>query len=772
MTGAISQLTSVLGRSSDLTEVFRTAVAGLRSTLGADLVGIASLGERAENLVIEDAAGLPPEFVQALSSLPILHSPLFRRVMDDKLPVCLPVAQHPGPQRAVFESAGIRHLAMAPLLSRGLVLGALGVGRRAERPFQKAELDVLGTIGGLVGLALGETAAYREAETRAQTQAELRLSHERLELLARATSDALWDWDAASDRVWRGPAIETLFGHSPAEAGDSPDWWADHLHPEDRERVLALRDRIRQSGTNSWFAEYRFRRKDGSYSVVRDRAHVTRDASGRAVRMTGSMMDVTRERAAQEALRAAREELERRVIERTSELVAANTSLQHEIAERERVEHALREQVRLASFAAGIGAALTGADDLDEALHRCTEAMVRHLDAGLAHIWIVEPGNETPVLRASAGLAIEGELRPCHAISAIAQARRAHVTQSILHDPLTRDAHWATKRGLVAFAGYPLSVEDQVLGVMALLSPRPFPEATLNALSGVASQLALGLTRKIAADALRTTHADLGRRVQERTAALLEEIAERKRAEDDLRGSREQLRQLAAKLERVREEERTRIAREIHDELGQALTAVKLDVSSLKRLYQRKGSRRTVKPTHQDAIQERLQTMAGLVDQTVQIVRRISTELRPAVLDSLGLAAAIEWLAQDFERRTDIRCVFRSTLDEEAIPREVATAAFRILQETLTNVVRHAEAGWVAVNLGLDDKALLALDITDDGKGISKEALGSPKSIGLAGMRERALLLGGNVQVEGRPGQGTSVRVRLPVSRHKEGGTQ
>lgn len=770
MTGAIAQLASVLGRSSDLAEVFRTAMAGARSALGADLVGIASLGEQAENLVIEDAGGLSPEFIRELRALPLLDSPLFHQTAESKAPASLPVAQLPATERALFEAAGIRHLAMAPLLSRGLVLGALGVGRRADRAFEGSELEILSTIGSLVGLALEKIAAYQEAQARSQAEAELRSSHERLELLARATSDALWDWHAATDLVWRSQGLTTLFGYSLEEAGASPDWWADKLHAEDRERVLRLLEETQQSGTDSWLAEYRFRRKDGSHAIVRDRGYVVRDASGRAIRMTGSMMDVTRERLAQEALKTAREELEKRVVERTSELVTANTSLQHQIAERERVEQALREQVRLASFAAGIGAALTQAESLDEALRRCTEAMVRHLDAALAHIWIVEQEGSRPVLRASAGLPIEQDVPPPHAISAIAQARRPHVTQSIPDDPLTRDAKWAVSLGLVAFAGYPLWVEDQVVGVMTLLSQRPFPETTLNALSGVASQLALGLTRKIAADALHATHGDLERRVQQRTAALLEEIAERRRAEEELRESREQLRQLAAKLERVREEERTRIAREIHDELGQALTALKLDLSSLKRLGRLKSSRQQSKKATQDALLERLDAMSGLLDQTVQTVRRISTELRPAVLDSLGLAAAIEWQAQDFERRTDIRCVFRSTLEEETIPREVATAAFRILQETLTNVARHAEAGWVAVNLSLEDKALLALDVTDDGKGISKEASSSPKSIGLAGMRERALLLGGNVQVEGRSGQGTTVRLRLPVSRPKEGG--
>lgn len=766
MTGALEQLATALGRSTSLQDVVRVAVEETRVALRADVVGMARLQEESDPALA--GSHVSSLFLARIPSLPLVEVPWLREVIRRQGPVALPTAHHPEIQ-TLLATEGILHLAMAPVLSGGRIVGALGAARREDRAFDSGDLETLGGIGRLLGLALEKAGAHEQAQASTEAQEDARLAHERLTLVTRATNDALWDWDCKTDSVWRSLGVESLFGYSVEEAGSDPRWWEERLHPEDRERILAHRDAIKLGGSDLWEHEYRFCRKDGQYALVRDRGYVMRDASGRAVRMTGSMMDVTRERAAEEALRAVREDLEKRVQERTAELVAANASLQKEIAERERAEEAVREQLRLASFAAGIGAALSQAESLDDALRRCAEAMARHLDAALARIWLLDGLDADPILRASAGILPDLSGPPCHAISAIARAQRPHITASMENDPLTCDTRWILKLGLHAFAGYPLVVEDQVVGVMALFADKPFAEASLNALLGVATQIALGITRKVAADALRTTHMDLERRVHERTAALREEIAERKRAEQGLMESQDQLRQLAAKLERVREEERTRIAREIHDELGQALAALKLDLSSLKRVAPPGAAPTKGRRARRTALDERVEAMAGLVDRTVQIVRRISAELRPAVLDSLGLAAAMEWQAQEFERRTDIRCVFRSTLDDEAIPREVATATFRILQETLANVARHAEAGWVAVNLGFDEKGLLALDVTDDGKGITEEALSSTKSAGLAGMRERALLLGGGVQIEGRPGQGTTVRLHLPITRPKEG---
>ncbi|MBE7474157.1 MAG: histidine kinase [Anaerolineae bacterium] len=236
------------------------------------------------------------------------------------------------------------------------------------------------------------------------------------------------------------------------------------------------------------------------------------------------------------------------------------------------------------------------------------------------------------------------------------------------------------------------------------------------------------------------------------------DITERVRAEAMLHESErlarltEQLRELSARLQSVREEERTRISRAIHDELGQTLTGLKMDVAWLQ------GHLEPPQP----ALLAKMQAMSGLIDTTIQTVRRISTELRPGILD-LGLVATIEWQLQEFQTRTGIETHLISAPEETTLDDDRSTAVYRIFQEILTNVVRHAEATQVEVTLE-ETAAFLTLQVRDNGRGITASEIDNPKSIGLLGMQERARLRGGEVHLSGSPGRGTTVTVRLPLT--------
>ena len=231
-----------------------------------------------------------------------------------------------------------------------------------------------------------------------------------------------------------------------------------------------------------------------------------------------------------------------------------------------------------------------------------------------------------------------------------------------------------------------------------------------------------------------------------------EQRAERRKEQQKLRESHEQLHTLSTYLQHVRERERTRIAREVHDVLGQALTGLKLQLTWLTNRLPRK-SRRLHRKAHE---------MAGYIDETIETVRRIATELRPGVLDNAGLSAALEWQASQFEQRTGIRCRVKSDVKETFFNQDLNTAFFRIFQEALTNITRHSGATAVEVELSKENGSLV-LEINDNGRGVSEAEVQNTRSIGLLGMRERASLLHGELHVSGRPGRGTTVRVRIPV---------
>ena len=240
------------------------------------------------------------------------------------------------------------------------------------------------------------------------------------------------------------------------------------------------------------------------------------------------------------------------------------------------------------------------------------------------------------------------------------------------------------------------------------------------------------------------------------------ERAERRRTQEQLRESHEQLRALSVYLQHVREEERTRIAREVHDELGQALTGCKLDLSLLANKL----------PVHLPELKEKAKALSAHMDATIQTVRRIATELRPGILDHLGLIAALEWQANEFQTRTGIKCDVRTDLHEPVLTPDLATTFFRIFQETLTNIIRHAGATHVLVHLK-EVAGRIILEVKDNGRGISLEEISNTRSMGLLGMKERAALLGGTFKIcPAHTGKGTLASVSIPlrplsVARHE-----
>jgi len=259
--------------------------------------------------------------------------------------------------------------------------------------------------------------------------------------------------------------------------------------------------------------------------------------------------------------------------------------------------------------------------------------------------------------------------------------------------------------------------------------------------------------RKDGADILcRMRAARIGDRLIEgRIVITYEDITEQKRAAQELERSREQLRNLSTYLQSVREKESTRIAREIHDELGQSLTALQMDISWLAGQL----------PAKNTTLIDKANRMTRLVDATIDSVHRIITELRPIILDDLGLSAAMEWQAEEFQNRSGIRCEM-AVDDVDSIEKDLSTTLFRIFQETLTNVARHSGATTVRVHLKREGNQL-CLVVADNGRGITRQQIEDPGSFGIMGIRERVNLWGGSVRITGKAKRGTTITVLIPV---------
>jgi signal transduction histidine kinase len=234
--------------------------------------------------------------------------------------------------------------------------------------------------------------------------------------------------------------------------------------------------------------------------------------------------------------------------------------------------------------------------------------------------------------------------------------------------------------------------------------------------------------------------------------ARADETRARKLAEERLQGAEAQLRSLATRLNSIRDEERIRIAREIHDELGQVLTSLKMDVACLEKQF----------CDERHPARARTERMRRLIDSTVHLVQRISTGMRPEILDELGLVAALRWQAREFEKHTGIRCRPRLPARHLVLDAELSTAVFRAFQEILTNVARHARANSVKACLDASSGRLL-LEVADDGIGILEDRIRHRDSLGLLGMRERAQSLGGQLTISCKPGGGTMVTVNIPL---------
>jgi PAS domain S-box-containing protein len=639
---------------------------------------------------------------------------------------------------------------------------------------QDADGRLIGTGGiahDITPLKLAET-ARREAE-------------DRLKMAEEAAGIGIWDWSLSSGAATCSEQYFRIYGLPASETAMSAADWLSRVHPEDRDRVEAYTQNLLR-GTGRGESEFRIVWPDGSVHWIVSKARMYPDAAGEAAHVIGVNLDVTQLREAE----LGRRESEQRYSDlfRTMSqgvmyldggglIFSANPAADkllgvsiEEMRGRRRSECHIR-----ATNWAGVP---ISADEFPSMVALRTGAEIHDV---VLRVWNVQTGAPHWISTDAIPRFRPGETKPYEVqviyhdftaqVEAMGRLRASEERCRLLIE------HGMEVIGVIdaagAFTYVSPSVErvfgylpDLLIGINALeyVHPDDLPvvqeslPGVLHAPPAAAVTLQLrmrhrdGTWRNVESTAANCLHVEGLRGI----VVNLRDVSERVRYEEQLRISHDQVRQLAARVESAREEERGRISREVHDEFGQMLSVLKLDLENLAVQH------RPRKAEPRGDFDARVAAMLRAIDLSANTVRRIAAELRPAVFEDLGLAAALNWQLQEFESRTGIPCRRRGIRQDPGLAAVPALAVFRIFQEILTNVVRHANATTLEV-VAHPGPDWFTLRVSDNGKGFDPKSLSPSHSLGLLGMRERAAMLGGTIEWSARRKGGTTVTLRLPL---------
>lgn len=611
----------------------------------------------------------------------------------------------------------------------------------------------------------------RDVTERIQAEKELKQSNSRFQRITSTTNDAVWEWNLENNTLWCNEMHQQLYGLTMEDPVPIKAEWVSRIHPEDRFRILKMQDDALASDTNVFISEYRFRAGKGiGYRYIFDRCYINRNTEGEPILMTGSMMDITERKLAEEKIIHSNERFE--LIAKTTNDAVWETDLETGVSwgnEMHQMMYGLTLENEIPNF-----------EDWEMHLHPDDrDWVVKSLHEALAstdNTWITEyrflkSSGEIVTIYDRTYIVRNKEGKPVRMMGSMMDiTERKKVEDALLQseekyrtlvEQATDGIFIADHTGkfvIVNSAAVKLSkyTEEELanLTIYDLADPEeiktnPFRFEEMKSEQGARSErklkrkdgsiLDIEINAKFLSDG--------------RFLAFIRDITERKKAEDELNSSYKAIRKLTSHLQNAREEERTHIAREIHDELGQQLTVLKMDVSWLNK---------KIKQLENQQLNDKATEIVQMLNDTVNTVRRISSDLRPVLLDDLGLAAAIEWHLMEFGKRSGIKTEFFTLESAIEIPRAIATGLFRIYQESITNIARHSEATEVMVELFVEDK-VVTMAISDNGKGFDVTNIGRKKTLGVLGMQERTVMMGGTFRIKRNPAKGMKVEVQVPV---------
>lgn len=611
----------------------------------------------------------------------------------------------------------------------------------------------------------------RDVTERINSEKELQRSSSRFQRITSTTNDAVWEWDLHTNNLWCNEMHQQLYGLTMQDPVPVKAEWVSRIHPEDRYAILKMQDDALASDTNVFISEYRFRTGKGSeYKYIFDRCYITRNEQNVPILMTGSMMDITERRVAEEKIFHSNQRFE--LIANTTNDAVWETNLETGVSwgnEMHQKMYGLTLENEIPDFEQW--KAHLHPDDRDWVIKSLDDTLASTDNTWIVEYRFIKPSGQTVTIYDRTYIVRNAEGKPMRMMGSMMditerkKAEEALLQSEEKYRTLVEQANdgifIADLTGrfvIVNSAGLKLSqyTEEELsaLTIYDLADPeelkvQPFRFEEMKNEQGARSE------RKLKRKDGTIVDIEINAKFLSdgRFLAFIRDITERKKAENELNSSYKAIRKLTSHLQNAREEERTHIAREIHDELGQQLTVLKMDVSWLTK---------KIKQLESQQLNDKAAEIVKMLNDTVNTVRRISSDLRPVLLDDLGLAAAIEWHLAEFGKRSGIKTEFVTLESSTTIPRTTATGLFRIYQESITNIARHSEATEVTVELFVEDK-IVTMAISDNGKGFDVSSIGRKKTLGVLGMQERTVMMGGTFRIKRNPAKGMKVEVHVPV---------